>query len=85
MADGLQGVGGQEAAQGDRGGIPPDQRKQQGGADADLEGAEVVQGVLVVGKGDEAGKRAGRYSCPDAGDQHAGPGYAEDGGDVGAA
>jgi hypothetical protein len=39
----------------------------------------------VIGKGDEAGKRAERYSCPDAGDQHAGPGYAEDGGDVGAA
>ena len=85
MADGLQGVGGQEAAQGDREGIPPDQRKQQGGADADLEGAEVVQGVLVAGKGDEAGERAGRYSCPEPATSMPAPGYAEDGGDVGAA
>jgi hypothetical protein len=59
VTDGVQGVGDQEASQDDGGGVPPGRRKQQGGADADLEGTEVVQEVLVVGEGNETGKRAG--------------------------
>jgi hypothetical protein len=40
--------------------LPLGQRQQQGDAEAQLEGAQVVQEVLVVGEVDDAGKRAGR-------------------------
>jgi hypothetical protein len=66
----MQGVRGEKTGQCDGAGVPPDQTDQQRDTNADLEHAEVMQEMLVIGKVHGVCERTRRQPRPDARNEH---------------